>query len=177
MRADRKEGWAPKNWCFWTVVLEKTLESSLDSTEIKPVSPEGNQPEHSLEDWCWGSNTLATWCEEPTAAGSMLRHFYTFREVSQGFLDHLQKWICSQLHSWFKTGVHYKHWPSHKGNSSGTSHPEVLLFLLCYSFTMALPLIQHFSPSLDITWDFFFSSSILFQSLNAQLPRYSYCSW
>ena len=41
---DHKEGWAPKNWCFWTVVLEKTLESLLDSKEIKPVNPKGNQP-------------------------------------------------------------------------------------------------------------------------------------
>ena len=39
-----KEGWAPKNWCFWIAVLEKTLESSLDSKEIKPVNPKGNQP-------------------------------------------------------------------------------------------------------------------------------------
>ena len=40
---DHKEGWAPKNWCFWTVVLEKTLESPLDC-KIKPVPPKGNQP-------------------------------------------------------------------------------------------------------------------------------------
>ena len=39
-----KESWAPKNWCFWTVVLEKTLESPLDCREIKPVNPKGNQP-------------------------------------------------------------------------------------------------------------------------------------
>ena len=39
-----KESWGPKNWCFWTVVLEKTLESPLDSKEIKPVHPKGNQP-------------------------------------------------------------------------------------------------------------------------------------
>ena len=38
-----KEGWAPKNSCFWTVVLEKTLESSLDSKEIKPVNSKGNK--------------------------------------------------------------------------------------------------------------------------------------
>ena len=37
---DHKEGWAPKNWCFWTVVLEKTLESPLDFKEIKLVNPE-----------------------------------------------------------------------------------------------------------------------------------------
>ena len=40
---DHKESWALKNWCFWTVVLEKTLESPLDSKEIKPVCPEGDQ--------------------------------------------------------------------------------------------------------------------------------------
>ena len=39
-----KEGWVPKNWCFQAVVLEKTLESPLDSKEIKPVHPKGNQP-------------------------------------------------------------------------------------------------------------------------------------
>ena len=40
---DYKESWAPKNWCFWTVVLEKTLESPLDCKEIQPVYPKGNQ--------------------------------------------------------------------------------------------------------------------------------------
>ena len=39
---DHKEGWALKNSCFWIVVLEKTLGSSLDSKEIKPVNPKGN---------------------------------------------------------------------------------------------------------------------------------------
>ena len=70
-----KEGWASKNWCFWTVVLEKNLESPLDS-KIKPVSPKWNQPWISVgrtdakaeapilwpldvkswligKDWCW----------------------------------------------------------------------------------------------------------------------------
>ena len=40
---DHKEGWAPNNWCFWIVVLEKTFESPLDSKEIKTVNPNGNQ--------------------------------------------------------------------------------------------------------------------------------------
>ena len=40
---DYKECWAQKNWCFWTVVLENTLESPLDSKEIQPVHPKGNQ--------------------------------------------------------------------------------------------------------------------------------------
>ena len=38
-----KESWVPKNWCFWTVVLEKTLESPLDCKEIQPVQPKGDQ--------------------------------------------------------------------------------------------------------------------------------------
>ena len=42
---DCEESWVPKNWCFWTVMLEKTLESLLDCKEIKPVSPKGNH--------CW----------------------------------------------------------------------------------------------------------------------------
>ena len=40
---DYKESWEPKNWCFWTVVLEKTLESPLDCKEFQPVHPKGNQ--------------------------------------------------------------------------------------------------------------------------------------
>ena len=40
---DHIEGWVPKNWCFWIVVLEKTLQSPLDSKEIKSINPKGNQ--------------------------------------------------------------------------------------------------------------------------------------
>ena len=46
---DHKESWVPKNWCFWTVVLEKTLESPLDNKEIKPVNLKEINPEYSLE--------------------------------------------------------------------------------------------------------------------------------
>ena len=73
---DHKEGWEPKNWCFWTMVLqtvEKTLESPLDSKEIKPVHPKGNkfwifvgrtdaeapiqceELTHWKRPWCWES--------------------------------------------------------------------------------------------------------------------------
>ena len=41
---DYKESWALKNWCFWTVVMEKSLESPLDCKEMKPVHPKGNHP-------------------------------------------------------------------------------------------------------------------------------------
>ena len=42
LQLDRKESWAPNNWCFWTAVLEKTLENLLDCKEIKSVNPKGN---------------------------------------------------------------------------------------------------------------------------------------
>ena len=67
---DLKESWTLKNWCFWTVVLEKTLESPLDYNKIKPVNPKGNQP------WIFTGRTyaeaeapitLAIWCKDPDA--------------------------------------------------------------------------------------------------------------
>ena len=66
---DYKESWVPKNWCFWSVVFEKTLESPLDCKEIQAVNSKGNQP------WIFIGrtdakaetlNTLATWCKELT---------------------------------------------------------------------------------------------------------------
>ena len=66
---DREESWASKNWCFWTVLLEKTLESPLDCKEIQPVHLKGD------ESWVFigrtdaeaeTPNTLATLCEELT---------------------------------------------------------------------------------------------------------------
>ena len=66
---DYKESWVLKNWCFWTVVLEKILESPLDCKEIKPINPKGDQS------WIFigrtdaeaeTPSTLPTWCEELT---------------------------------------------------------------------------------------------------------------
>ena len=58
---DYKESWAPKNWCFWTVVLEKTLESPLDCKEIKPINPKGNQPWIFIERTDAEAETLIFW--------------------------------------------------------------------------------------------------------------------
>ena len=66
---DCEESWVPKNWCFGTVVLEKTLECPLDCKEIQLVHPKGNKSWVFIGgDWCWSwnSNTLATWCRELT---------------------------------------------------------------------------------------------------------------
>jgi len=64
-----KESWVPKNRCFWTVVLEKTVESSLDCNEIQPVHPKGNQSRIVIgrtDAETETPNTLATWCKELT---------------------------------------------------------------------------------------------------------------
>ena len=65
---DHKENWATKNWCFWTVVLKKTLKSPFDCKEIKSVNPKRNESWMFIQDWCWSwnSNALGTWCEELT---------------------------------------------------------------------------------------------------------------
>ena len=72
---DHKESWVPKNWCFWTVVLEKILESPVGCKEIKPVNPKGNQPWIFIERtdaeapilWPWvrrADSEKKTWCWE-----------------------------------------------------------------------------------------------------------------
>ena len=58
---DHKEGWALKNWCFLTVVLEKTPESPLDSKEIQPVNPKGNQPWILFERTCVEAEAPMLW--------------------------------------------------------------------------------------------------------------------
>ena len=68
VRVDYKESWAPKNWCFWTVVLEKTPESPLDCKAIQPVHPKGDQSWvfFGRNDGKAETSTLATSCEELT---------------------------------------------------------------------------------------------------------------
>ena len=58
---DYKESWAPKYWCFWTVVLKKTVESPLDCKEIQPVHSEGNQSWIFIERTDAEAETLILW--------------------------------------------------------------------------------------------------------------------
>ena len=64
---DYKESWAPKNWCFWTMVLEKALWESLGQQE-DPISQSQRKSVLNIhwKDWCWSwnSSTLTTWCKE-----------------------------------------------------------------------------------------------------------------
>ena len=66
---DHKEGWEPKNWCFWIVVLEKTLESPVDCKEIQSANPKANQPLifiGSTDAEAAAPILWPTWCEELT---------------------------------------------------------------------------------------------------------------
>ena len=114
---DHTESWAPKNWCLWTVVLEKTVESPLDCKEIQPVHPKGDQPWIFIhwKDWCcwsWNSNTLATWCEERT---HLKRPWCWERLRAGGEGDNtgwdgwmasptLWTWVWASSRSWWWTG-------------------------------------------------------------------------
>ena len=77
LELDHKESWAPKNWRFWTVVLEKTLESSLGSKEIKLVNPKGNQP------WIFMGRTDAE-AETPTLWPSDVKNWLTGKDPDAG---------------------------------------------------------------------------------------------
>ena len=94
---DCKECWALKNWCFWTVVLEKTLESPLDSKDIQPVYPKENQSWIFIcKHWCWSwnSNPLAIWCEELT---HLKRPWCWERLKMGGEGDNRDGWMASPI--------------------------------------------------------------------------------
>ena len=74
---DHNEGWAPKNWSFWTLVLEKTLESPLYSKEIKPVNPKGNQP------WIFTGGTDAE-VEAPILWPPDMKNWLTWKDPDAG---------------------------------------------------------------------------------------------
>ena len=102
---DYKESWAPKNSCFWTVVLEKTLESPLDCKEIQPVHPKGNQSWVFIRSW--NSNILATWYEELT----YLKRPWCWERLKAGGEDDRgwDGWITS-LTQWTLVWVSSRSW-------------------------------------------------------------------
>ena len=74
---DYKESWALKNWCFWTVVLQKTLESLLDCKEIQPVHPKGNQS------WIFIGRTDAE-AETPILWPSYAKNWFIWKDLYAG---------------------------------------------------------------------------------------------
>ena len=112
---DYKVSWVPKNWCFWTVVLEKTLESPLNCKEIQPVHPKGDQSwvfTGRTDCWSWNSNTLASWCEElthlkrPWCWGRLKAGEEGDDRGWDGWVASLSQWtsVWANSGSWWRTG-------------------------------------------------------------------------
>ena len=105
---DYKESWTLKNWCFWTVVLEKTLESPFNSKEIQPVHPKGNQSWIFIGSW--NSNTLATWRADSFEKTLMLGNIASRRRRGRQrvrWLDGITDSVdisLSKYRSWWWTG-------------------------------------------------------------------------
>ena len=126
--SDHKEGWAPKNWCFWTMVLEKTLESPLHYKEIKPVNLKRNQPwtfirridaeaeapiswPPDAKSWLTGKDPRKYWGqkEKGAAKDEMVRYHYQLNrhEYDQTLWDsegqvtqaHCHPWECRVRHN------------------------------------------------------------------------------
>ena len=117
---DCEEGWAPKNWCFWTVVLEKTLESPLDCKEIQPVHSEGDQSWDLFGRNDGKAETLATSREELTH-WKRLWFWEGLRAGGEGDDRGWNGWIAS-LTRWTRVWVNCGSW-------WWTGRPGVLQFM------------------------------------------------
>ena len=157
---DCKDGWVLKNWCFWTVVLEKTLESPMDSKEIQPVHPKADQSWVFIgKDWCWSwnSNTLATSCEE-------LNHvkrpwcWERLRAGGEGDDKGWDGWMASPTR-WTRVWVDSGSW-------WWTGRPGVLQF-------MGLQRVGH-DWATELNWNYIFSVILSLWDSNVYWQRQSY---
>ena len=111
---DHKESWALKNWCFWTVVLEKILESPLGCTETKPVNPKGNQSWIFIERTDAEAETPILW--PPDAKNQLTRRPWFWERLKaggegddrgwDGWMASLTWWarVWASSRSWWWTG-------------------------------------------------------------------------
>ena len=113
---DHKESWAPKNWCFWTVVLEKTLWTAKNSVGLRGDQTNQSWSKSFLnihwKDWCWhwNSNTLATWCRELT----LWKRPWSWKRLKAGGEDRgwavwmasltRWTWVWARSESWWWNG-------------------------------------------------------------------------
>ena len=109
---DYKESWMLKSWCFWTVVLEQTLESSLDCKEIQPVHPKGNQPwilmkglMLKLQDFgylMWRADSLEKTLMLGKIEGGRRRGWQRWDGWRASSIQWM--WVCANSGSWWWTG-------------------------------------------------------------------------
>ena len=120
---DYKESWAPKNWCFWTVVLEKTLESVLDCKEVQPVNPKGNQAWIFIGRADTEAETPILW---PPDANKELTHWkrpWTWERLKAGGEGDNRGWD-----SWIASLTRWT-WVWASSRSWWTGNPGVLQFM------------------------------------------------
>ena len=122
---DYKESWVPKNWCFWTVVLGKTLESPLDCKEIQPVHSDLQRRsvlDVHWKDWCWSwnSNILATWYEEQTH----LKRPWCWERLKAGGEGDNRGWD-----GWMASPTHWTWFWVNSGSWWWTGRPGMLWFM------------------------------------------------
>ena len=125
---DYKESWVPNNWCFWTVVLQKTLESPLDCRDIQPVHPEGNQS------WVFIGRTDAE-AETPILWPPDVKNWLIGKDPDAG-----KNWGQEEKGTTEDEMVGWHH------RLNGHKNPRLLHLLHCRSF---LPLSHLGSPSIQ----------------------------
>ena len=162
---DRKEGWAPKNWYFRTVVLEKTLEGPLNSKEIKPVNPKRTNPEYSLEGLMlklklqhfghlmWRADSL----EKNLMLGKIEgRRRRGWQRTRDGWMAPLTRWtwVWASSRSWWWTGkpgvLHCSPWGRKESDMTeqlkNNNDQEILSWTVTWNIN---------SPKLIDNWDCF----------------------
>ena len=142
---DYKESWVPNNWCFWTVVLEKTLESLGLQEDSTSQSKKKSVLNIHWKDWCWSwnSNTLATWCKELTP---WKRPWCWARLMVGGERDYRGwegwmasptrwRWVWARSGSWWMTSV------LQSMGSQRVGHNWVTELIKCKTFTFYVVII------------------------------------
>ena len=160
VRLDYKDSWAPKNWCFWTMVLEKTLESPLDCKRSNQSILKEINLNVLWKDWCWSwnSSTWATWCEELTH----WKRPWCWEGLEAGEEGDNRRWDgwMVSLTRWMWVWVNSGSW-------WWTGRPGVLRFMGPQSRTR----LSDWSDLMWSTWKNFIIEQILIQWLDAKLLR------
>ena len=157
---DYKESWAPKNWCFWTVVLQKTFQNPLDCKEIKSVNPQGNQSWIVIgrtEAEAETRNTLATWCKQLTH----WKRPWCWEGLKAGREGDNRGWDAwmASLTWWTWVWASFRSW-------WWTAKPGVLQ-------SMGSQRVRH-DWATELNWTKYFAMKAMFQ--RNQLQSYGFCS-